>query len=138
MEESLPDGENVSSDSSKKLDSGEGTPRCHHSDSISQAEEEGEGGKELAEELTEEAAEELTKGPTECPAKETTEECPTWGESHYLGASEKLKKEWSSIHQKKRLTTCVEDLVGTETGIQEDYRGDEHGCSWLCKTSTRG
>ena len=56
MEESPPDGENVSSDSSKESDSDEGTPRCHHSDSVSQAEEEGEDEEELAEEPAEEFA----------------------------------------------------------------------------------
>ena len=58
MEESPPDGENVSSYSSGESDSDEGTPRCCCSDSISQAGEEGEDREELAEESTEELAEE--------------------------------------------------------------------------------
>ena len=61
IKELLPDGENVSSDSSEELDSDESTPRHCRSDSVSQAEEESEDG----EELTEEAAEETT---VECPA----------------------------------------------------------------------
>ena len=83
MEVSPPDGENVSSDSSEESDSDEGTPRCRHSDSISQVEEEGAGREELAEdpaeELKEEPAEELTKGPAEGPTEETAVEYPTLG-----------------------------------------------------------
>ena len=103
MEESPPDGENVSSDSSEESDSDEGTPRCCHSDSVSQAEEEGEDGEELAEEsaeefveepaeelaeesseeFEEEPAEELTEEPTEeltgKPTEETTVERPASG-----------------------------------------------------------
>ena len=41
MEELLPDGKNMSSDSSEESDSDEGIPRHHCSDSVSQAEEEG-------------------------------------------------------------------------------------------------
>ena len=82
MEELPPDGENMGSDNSEESDSDEGTPRCHHTDSINQAEE-GEDGEELteesAEELMEEPAEGLaeeltgepTAGPTEGPAEET-------------------------------------------------------------------
>ena len=58
MEQVLPDGENVSSDSSEELDSNEGTPRCCCSDNISQVEEESEDRKEL----TGEPTEELTSG----------------------------------------------------------------------------
>ena len=76
MEESPPDGDNMSSDSSEESDSDEGTPRHRCSDSISQAEEEGEDGEESAEELAEEPTEELTGEPTEGPAKETAVECP--------------------------------------------------------------
>ena len=83
MEESPPDGENMSSDSSEESDSDEGTPRHHCSDSVSQAEEEGEDREEPAEELTEELAEEpteeLTEGPTEGPTKETAVERPALG-----------------------------------------------------------
>ena len=86
MEELLPDGDNVSSDSSEESGSDEGTPRCCHSDSISQAEE-GEDREELTEELAEEPLEEPieelagepTPGPTEGPAEETTGGCPTLG-----------------------------------------------------------
>ena len=151
MEESPPGGDNMSSDSSEESDSDKGTPRHRHSDSVSQVEEEGEEliedpTEELAEEPTEELAEEPTEElagepatePTEGPTKETTVECPTLGEGHHSGASEKLKKEWLFTCQKKRLTTCVEDPVSTETSIQEDYKGDGHGHLWLCKTSTCG
>ena len=71
MEETPPNGENMRSDSTKELDSDEGTPRHHHSDSISQAEEEGEDREEPAEELTGE--------PTVGPAKESTVGCLTSG-----------------------------------------------------------
>ena len=91
MEELPPDGENVGSDSSKESDSDEGTPRHHHSDSISQAEEEGEDREELTEEptqklteeptheLAEEPTEELTEGVAEGPTEETAVEHPTLG-----------------------------------------------------------
>ena len=83
MEDLLPDGENVSSDSSEELDSDEGTPRHHCCDSISQAEEEGEDGEELTEEPAEELSEELMEEPpeelTEGPTEETAVECPTLG-----------------------------------------------------------
>ena len=80
MEESPPDEENVSSDSSEELDSDEGTARHCHSDSISQAEE-GEDREELAEEpaeeLTEEPEEEPTEELTPGPAEGTAVGCPT-------------------------------------------------------------
>ena len=71
MEEALPDGENMSSDSSEELDSNESTPRCHHSDSISQAEEEGEDREKLTGSLL--------WDPLGGPAKETTVGYPTLG-----------------------------------------------------------
>ena len=142
MEELPPDEENISSDSSKESDSDERTTRHCYSDSISQAEEEGEDREEFTEEPTEELAEEptgeLALGPTEGPTRELQWDALLPDKSYHLEASEKLKKEWSSMHQKKRLTACVEDLVGMETGIQEDYRGDGHGRLWLHKMSTHG
>ena len=66
MEQAPPDGQNVSSDSSEELDSDEGIPRRCCSDSVSQAEEEGED-KELTGELA--------GGPTKEPAVG----CPTLG-----------------------------------------------------------
>ena len=74
MEDSPPDGENVSSDSSEESDSDEGTPRHCHSDSVSQAEEEGEDGEELAEESAEEFMEELAEEPAEEFAEDPTVE----------------------------------------------------------------
>ena len=47
LEEAPPDGKNMSSDSSEESDSDEGTWRRRCSDSISQAEEEGEDREEL-------------------------------------------------------------------------------------------
>ena len=84
MEESLPDGDNMSSDSSEESNSDKGTPRHRCSDSISQVEEEGEEfAEEPAEELAEEPTEELTGEPTaepaEGPAEETAVECPASG-----------------------------------------------------------
>ena len=83
MEQVPPDGKNVSSISSEELDSNEGTPRCHHSDSISQAEEESEDREELtgdpAKELAVESAEELAVEPTEELTKEPAVECPASG-----------------------------------------------------------
>ena len=87
MEEVLPDGENMSSDSSEESDSHEGNSRHCCSDSISQAEEEGEDRQELTdeptEELTGEPAKELTGkptvGPAKGPAKEPAVGCPTSG-----------------------------------------------------------
>ena len=85
MEEAPPDGENVSSDSSKELDPDEGTPRHRHSDSISQAEE-GEDREELigepAEELAGEPAEPAE--PAEGAAEETIVGCPTLGQESPL------------------------------------------------------
>ena len=106
--------------------------------SANQAEEEGEDGEELAEEPTKELTGEPTVGPLRVLLKKPQWNVLLWGESHHLGVSEKLKKEWSSTHRKKRLTACVEDPVGTETGIQEDYKGDGCGHLWPCKTSTHG
>ena len=75
MEEVPPDGENVSSDSSEESNSNEGTQRRRCSDSVCQAEEQGEDREELtgepAEELAEEPAEELDGQPTVGPAEET-------------------------------------------------------------------
>ena len=71
MEEVPPEGENVSSDSSKESDFGEGTLRHCHSDSVSQAEEEGEDKEKLAEEPT--------TGPTVGPAEEPAVGCPALG-----------------------------------------------------------
>ena len=111
MEELPPDGDNMSSDGSEELDSDEGTPRHHCSDSISQAEDKGEGGEELteepAEELTEGPIEKLTKGPIEGPAKETTAECPASGQESPL-RSVRETEEWSFMHWKKRLTYKIQ------------------------------
>ena len=112
MEELPPDGENVSSDSSEELDSDKGTPRCHCSDSVSQAEE-GEDGEELTEEsaeefveepteeLAEKSAEELTgestEGPAEGPAEKTTVEHPTLGQESPL-MSVRVTEERVVIH----------------------------------------
>ena len=82
MEESPPDGENVSSDSSVESNSDEGTPRCCRSDSISKVEEEGEDGEELAEEPTEELNGESAAG----PAEETAVEWSTSGQESPLGS----------------------------------------------------
>ena len=79
MEEALPDGENVSSDSSEESDSDEGTPRHCCSDSFSQAEEEGDDRGELTRNPTKELTGEPTEGPTEGPAEEPTVGCPTLG-----------------------------------------------------------
>ena len=86
MEEAPPDGENMSSDSSEELDSDEGTPRCRHSDSISQAEEEGED------------REKLTGEPAVGPAggacqRKPQWDTPLWGENHQSGVSGKVEKE---------------------------------------------
>ena len=75
MEMALPDGVNVSSGSSDESDSNEGTLRCCHSDSVSQAEEEGEDREKSTEELTGEPA----VGPAEGPIEETTVGCPALG-----------------------------------------------------------
>ena len=77
MEDSPPEGQNVNSDSSEESDSEVSTPRHHHSDSVSWAEE-GEHGEELTEEsageFVGEPAEEFTKEPTEELAEEPAEE----------------------------------------------------------------
>ena len=78
MEQVLPDGERVSSDSSEESDSDEGTPSHRSSDSISQAEE--EDRKELTGQPTEELAEKLAEGPTE----ESTVGCPASGQKSPL------------------------------------------------------
>ena len=78
MEQAPPDGENVSSDSSEETDSDEGTPRCCHCDSISQAEEQSEDREDLAgeptKELTGEPAKKLTGEPAEGPTEGPNEE----------------------------------------------------------------
>ena len=106
MEESLPNGENVGSDSSEELDSDEGTPRCHCSDSISQAKEEGEDGEELAEEpaqeLAEEPTEELAAGPTE----ETAVERPTEGQESPL-RNVRETEEREVIHTSEEEIDCL-------------------------------
>ena len=61
--------------------------------------------EESVEELTEEPMGEPTTG----PAEETAMEPLLWDEGHHSGASKKLRKEWLSMHWKKRLTACVED-----------------------------
>ena len=96
----------MNSDSSKESDSDEGTPRHHHFDSISQAEEEGEGGEELAEELTEGPDEELTEGPTEGPSKETTVECPALGQESPIGRVRKTE-ERVVIHASEEEIDCL-------------------------------
>ena len=65
MEQVPPDGENLSRDSSEESDSDGGISRCHCSDSVSQAEEEGEDRQELAREPTEELTGDPVEGPTE-------------------------------------------------------------------------
>ena len=101
---------------------------------------------EATEELTEESTEELAEEPAEELAGEPPQNllrklqwnAPLQGEGHHLGASETLKEEWSFTCQKKRSTACVEDPVGAETGIQEDYEGDGHGHLQPDRTSIHG
>ena len=104
----------MSSDSSKELDSNEGTPRCHHSDSINQAEEEGEDREELtgepAEEFTGEPTDELTgeptAGPIERPAEETAVGCPTLGHESPL-RSVRESEERVVIHTSEEEIDCL-------------------------------
>ena len=85
---------------------------------------------EYVEELTEEPMGESAMG----PAEETAMKHPLWDEGHHSGASEKLRKGWSFMRWKKRLTACVEDRPSGHQDqwcFQEDYKGDEHGHLWL-------
>ena len=105
MEQAPPDGENVSSDSSEETDSDEGTPRCCHCDSISQAEEESEDREDLAGEPTKELAGELTKELTGEPAKKLTGE-PAEGPTE--GPNEEPAVEHLTLRQESPLGSIQE------------------------------
>ena len=169
MEESLPDGENVISDSSEELDSDVGTQGITTLIVSARQEKVRMGRSSLKSSLRsswKSQQKSSLKSPRKSPWKSLLRSSlkspmgsslgsppqdplrfqlrkPQWNtslqsESHHLGASEKLKKEWLSMHQKKRLTACVEDPVGAETIIQEDYKADGCSCLWPHKTSTHG